>query len=59
MIDQLGDIGQVLDRANREDLAELYDSLRLSVDCDHRTRVAEVSIMPTPRVDSVCVRGGT
>jgi hypothetical protein len=59
MVDQLGDIGQVLDRANPKDLAELYDGLRLAVDYDHRTRVADVSIMPTPRVDSVCVRGGT
>jgi len=58
MIDQLGDIGRVLDRANRRDLAELYDALRLVVDYDHRMRIAEVSVTPTPRVDSVCVRGG-
>lgn len=59
VVDQLGDIGGVLDRANRENLAELYDALRLTVEYDHRSRVAEVSITPTPRVDSVRVRGGT
>jgi hypothetical protein len=48
-----GDIGRVLDRANQADLAALYDALRLTIDYDHRTRVAEVSITPTPRVDSV------
>lgn len=58
MVDQLGDIAQVLDRADRGDLAELYETLRLTVDHDHRTRLAEVSIAPTPRVDSVRVRGG-
>ncbi|MFI6676867.1 hypothetical protein [Kribbella sp. NPDC050470] len=59
MVDQLGDIGRVLDSATQEDLASLYDALRLTIDYDHRTRVAEVSITPAPRVDSVCVRGGT
>ncbi|MGY4765850.1 hypothetical protein ACXC9Q_02900 [Kribbella sp. CWNU-51] len=59
MVDQLGDIARALDRANPRELAELYDALRLMVDCDHRTRAAEVSITPAPRVDSVGVRGGT
>jgi hypothetical protein len=59
MVDQLGDIGRALDRARPTELAELYDALRLAVDYDHRTRVAEVSITPAPRVVSVCVRGGT
>jgi len=39
MVDQLGDKGRALDRANRKDLAELYDALRLTVAYDHRTRV--------------------
>jgi hypothetical protein len=59
MVDQLGDIARALDRANRRDLAELYDALRLAVDYDHCTRVAEVSITPAPRVDSVCPRRNT
>jgi hypothetical protein len=59
MVDQLGDIAQALDRASQKELADLYDALRLAVDYDHRTRVAEVSITPAPRVVSVCVRGGT
>jgi hypothetical protein len=58
MVDQLGDIGRVLDRANREDLAALYEALRLTVDYDHRTRVAEVSMTPAPRVDRGCVPSG-
>ncbi|WP_132210328.1 recombinase family protein [Kribbella steppae] len=59
VVDQLTDVARALDRANRDDLAELYEALRLRVEYDHRTRVAEVSVTPAPRVDSVCVRGGT
>ncbi|WP_405064999.1 hypothetical protein OG558_23895 [Kribbella sp. NBC_01510] len=59
MADQLGDIARASDQANRRDLAELYDAPRLAIDYDHRTRVAEVSITPAPRVDSVGVRGDT
>ena len=49
----------VLDQADRADLADLYGALRLEVSYDHETRVADVSIRPTPRVVSMCVRGGT
>ena len=41
------------------DLADLYGALGLEVSYNHETRVADVSIRPTPRVVSVCVRGGT
>jgi hypothetical protein len=59
MVDDLGDVRIVLDRAERGELAELYRALRLTVSYDHRERVADVSISPSPRVDKVRVRGGT
>ena len=58
MVDQLGGMRMVLDLAERGDLAELYRTLRLAISYDHRPRVADVSISPTPRVVSMRVRGG-
>ncbi|TCC48032.1 recombinase family protein [Kribbella capetownensis] len=59
MIDELGAMKTVLDQADRADLAELYGTLALEVSYHHKTRVADVSISPTPRVVSMRVRGGT
>jgi hypothetical protein len=49
---------EVLDRANRRDLAELYRALSLSISYDHEERGAVVSISPAMRVVKVGVRGG-
>jgi hypothetical protein len=59
MIDELGAMKTLLDQADREDLAELYGALALEVSYNHKTRVADVSIRPTPRAMQKCVRGGT
>ncbi|GAB2615302.1 recombinase family protein [Kribbella endophytica] len=59
MIDQLGVMREVLDQADRGDLSDLYGALGLTVSYNENTRVAEVSISPTPRVVSMRVRGGT
>ncbi|TCM36012.1 hypothetical protein EV648_12360 [Kribbella sp. VKM Ac-2568] len=58
MTDHLDVIGRVLDRANRKDLAQLNQTLRLLVDYVHRMRVAEC-LSRLRRVWMVCVRGGT
>jgi hypothetical protein len=57
--DELGDIERMLALAEREELPELYTTLRLTVSYDHRSRVADVSISPEPRVVKYRVRGGT
>jgi hypothetical protein len=59
MVQELGAVRAVLDQADRGDLADLYAALRLEVSYNYKARVADVSIRPTPRVVSVCVRGGT
>jgi hypothetical protein len=59
MVDDLGDMRIVLDRAEHGELAELYRALRLAVSYDHRERMADVSISPAPLVEKVRVRGGT
>ncbi|MBP2352618.1 hypothetical protein JOF29_003701 [Kribbella aluminosa] len=55
MLDELGAMKTVLDHA---DLAELYGTLALGVSYNHKTRVADVSINPTPRVVSLRVSEG-
>ncbi|WP_130385405.1 hypothetical protein [Kribbella sp. VKM Ac-2569] len=52
MVKELGAMKAVLDRAERGDLADLYGALRLEVSYNHKTRVADVSIEPNPRVVS-------
>jgi hypothetical protein len=59
MVKELGAMKVVLDQAERGDLADLYGALGLEVSYNHKTRVADVSIRPTPRVVSMRVRGGT
>jgi hypothetical protein len=59
MEQELGAVKAVLDQADRGDLADLYGALNLEVFYNYKTRVADVSIRPTPRVVSVCVREGS
>jgi Recombinase len=59
MVEELGAMKTVLDQADRGDLADLYGALGLEVSYNYKTRVADVSIKPAPRVVSVGVRGGT
>lgn len=49
VVTQLADMANALDRADRNDLAELYETLGLAVAYDHRLQVAEVSITPALR----------
>ena len=49
----------VLNQADRADLADLYGAMRLEVPYNYKTRVADVSIRPSPRGVSMRVRGGT
>lgn len=58
MVEELGAMKAVLDQADRGDLADLDGALGLEVSYNHETRVADVSIRPTPRVVSMRVRGG-
>lgn len=59
VVTQLADMANALDRADRNDLAELYETLGLAVAYDHRLQVAEVSITPALRGVKKCVRGRT
>jgi hypothetical protein len=54
MVDQSGDIARTLDQANRRDLAELYDALRLAVDYTiARGWLKSRSRLPRVRISSV------
>jgi hypothetical protein len=57
MLDSLGDITSVLNRASFDDLAPVYEELDLQVRFEPAERVALVSL--SPRVVNECVRGGT
>ncbi|TCC30686.1 hypothetical protein [Kribbella speibonae] len=58
-LDQLGDM-TALDRAEPEDLAELYASFRLSLTYNHTEQIVDVEVDPIgDRVDKLRVRGGT
>ncbi|MEU4287242.1 hypothetical protein AB0E63_03390 [Kribbella sp. NPDC026596] len=59
MVQELGAVKAVLDQADRGDLADLYGALKLEVSYNYKTRVADVSIRPAPRVVSVCPRRNT
>ena len=52
-------MAKALDRADRNDLAELYEALGPAVAYDHRLQVAEVSLTPALRGVKKCVRGAT
>jgi hypothetical protein len=58
LIDELGDIGQALDRAEPAGLEELYAALRLEMLYDAEARAVDVTIRPIGR-GSAGVREGT
>ncbi|WP_086788973.1 recombinase family protein [Crossiella equi] len=59
MIDSLGDVGAALSEAKTESLADLYSAIDLQVRYTQTAHVADVTIKPVGRVNSVRVRGGT
>lgn len=59
-LDQLGGMASALDRAEPQELSELYALLRLSLTYHHIEQIVDVEVDPMgDRVDKVCVRGGT
>jgi hypothetical protein len=58
MIDELGDVGQALDRADPAGLEALYSALRLEMLYDASSKTVDVTIRPAGR-GSARVRGGT
>jgi hypothetical protein len=58
LIDDLGDIGQALNRAGPAGLEDLYATLRLEMIYDADTKTIDVTIRPAGR-GSARVRGGT
>lgn len=58
MIEELGDVGAALDRADPADLEELYAALRLEMVYNVSAKIVEVTIRPAGR-GSARVRGGT
>lgn len=60
MVDVLGDVGEALSGARPEHLTDLYQAVGLvQVRYEPSTHVADVTIQPMSRVNSVRVRGGT
>jgi len=57
MVDAVGDIGRALDRAEPQELLELYASLRLRLVFDPASRLVNVSVQPLGQVNSACPRG--
>ncbi|MGZ0153656.1 hypothetical protein ACXJJ3_41765 [Kribbella sp. WER1] len=59
-IARLGNVAKALDTAEPEELAELYEALRLSLTYHHHDQIVEVEVDPlADRVDKSRVRGGT
>ena len=58
MINDLGDVGQALDRADPTGLEDLYSALRLEMVYDASAKTVNVTIRPAGR-GSARVRGGT
>ncbi|MGH3537364.1 MAG: recombinase family protein, partial [Pseudonocardiaceae bacterium] len=58
MIDELGDVGQALDRADPASIEDLYSALRLEMLYDPGAKTVNVTIRPAGR-GSARVRGGT
>ncbi len=58
MIDELGDVGQALDRADPASIEDLYSALRLEMLYDAGAKTVNVTIRPGGR-GSARVRGGT
>ncbi|TCC19925.1 recombinase family protein [Kribbella sindirgiensis] len=59
MVDQLGAMAAALNAAEPQDLADLYEALRLDLKYDAEQDLIEVTARPTLRVNSARVRGGT
>lgn len=61
LITQVGDVHRIIAKAQKADLAQLYQDLGLSIDYDHTERTAAVTIKPATRTGGtkVGVRGGT
>jgi hypothetical protein len=57
MIDSLGDVGEALTGKRPESLGRLYQKLGLELRYEPTERAVDVLV--SPRVVSVCVRGGT
>ena len=57
MVDSLGDIGAALTDSEPGKLAQLYRDLALDLRFDHEKEA--VDLTASPRVNNVCVRGGT
>lgn len=58
MIDELGDVGHALDRADPAGLEELYSTLKLEIIYDASAKTVNVTMRPTGR-GSARVRGGS
>jgi hypothetical protein len=58
MINELGNVGQALDRADPAGLEDLYSALKLEMVYDASAKTVNVTIRPTGR-GSARVRGGT
>jgi hypothetical protein len=58
MIDELGDAGHALDRADPAGLEELYSAPKLEMVYDASAKTVNVTMRPTGR-GSARVRGGT
>ncbi|MQA27684.1 MAG: recombinase family protein [Micromonosporaceae bacterium] len=59
LVDTIGDMTRVINEAEPQDLADLYQALRLSMMYDHAAKVIEATIRPALCVDKSGVRGGT
>ncbi|WP_028849458.1 hypothetical protein [Thermocrispum municipale] len=59
MIDSLADVGDSLNTAKPERLAELYSTLSLDVLYEPEDKIATVTIQPALRVNNNRVRRGT
>jgi hypothetical protein len=57
MLEDLGDIGRALNRADPAQLEKFYEALRLEMVYDAESRVVQVTVRPTDR-GSAGVRGG-
>jgi hypothetical protein len=58
-IDALADQGKSLSRVNPDKLADFYAAIDLQAIYEHEARLAEVTIHPMNRVNSVRVRGAS
>lgn len=58
-IDSLGDMGEALNGAKPDKLAELYTAVGLQAQYKPTAHEVDVSIVPMGRVNSACVGGGT